>query len=232
MHASTSALRGGAQGHAVHSGLIRAFERDGCVVLRDVATPDQLAHAESFCDAMRSSRAGTRDLLEQAWCGDLARGLRAVPAIRALLGAATTAVQCTLFVKEAGRNWLVPLHRDYSIPVKAQVASPRWSAWSVKQSVVFARPPQEVLRALVAVRVHLEDTGDCNGALHVVPGSHRTEVEGGERSSHFAPRGGALVMRPLLLHASSKVTSGSRRVLHFVYGPPALPNGAEWARAV
>lgn len=42
-------------------------------------------------------------------------------------------------------------------------------------------------------------------------------------------RGGALVMRPLLLHASSKATvSVSRRVLHFVFGPRSLPFGLEW----
>jgi predicted protein tyrosine phosphatase len=42
-------------------------------------------------------------------------------------------------------------------------------------------------------------------------------------------RGGALVMRPLILHASSKATSLSqRRVLHFVFGPPRLPLGLEW----
>jgi hypothetical protein len=46
-------------------------------------------------------------------------------------------------------------------------------------------------------------------------------------------RGGALVMRPLLLHASSKATSlAPRRVLHFVFGPPKLPAGLEWRWAV
>jgi len=36
-------------------------------------------------------------------------------------------------------------------------------------------------------------------------------------------------MRPLLLHASSKAhTPRHRRVLHFVFGPPALPLGLHW----
>jgi hypothetical protein len=39
-----------------------------------------------------------------------------------------------------------------------------------------------------------------------------------------------MAMRPLLLHASSKATGSSRRrVLHFLFGPPALPFGLEWA---
>jgi hypothetical protein len=35
------------------------------------------------------------------------------------------------------------------------------------------------------------------------------------------------------LHASSKATGTSRRrVLHFVFGPRALPYGLEWERSV
>ena len=41
-----------------------------------------------------------------------------------------------------------------------------------------------------------------------------------------ALRGDALVLRPLLLHASSKASGTSRRrVLHYVFGPCELPYG-------
>jgi hypothetical protein len=44
-----------------------------------------------------------------------------------------------------------------------------------------------------------------------------------------AKRGDALLMRPLVLHASSKSSGSSlRRVLHFVFGPQALPYGLAW----
>jgi hypothetical protein len=46
-------------------------------------------------------------------------------------------------------------------------------------------------------------------------------------------RGGALVMRPLILPASSKASSlAPTRVLHFVFGPPELQLGLEWRWAV
>lgn len=212
--------------------LISAFERDGCAVVPSVVTESQLAYAAAYCESMKPSRAGSRDLLEIQWCADIARSLRLLTPISTLMGESRTAVQCTLFVKDPHRNWLVPLHRDYSVPVKAKVASSDWSAWSIKQSVPFGRPPQSVLESLVAVRIHLEDTDASNGALQVVNGSHRSTVTTGKRSSHFVPRGGALVMRPLLLHASSKLVSGNRRVLHFLFGPSVLPDGAEWANAV
>jgi hypothetical protein len=51
--------------------------------------------------------------------------------------------------------------------------------------------------------------------------------QNGEEAAPVA-RGGALVMRPLILHASSKATEPTqRRVLHFVFGPKELPLGVE-----
>lgn len=45
--------------------------------------------------------------------------------------------------------------------------------------------------------------------------------------------GGALLMRPLLQHASSKSSSGKpRRVLHFVFAPRALPQPLRWRWSV
>jgi hypothetical protein len=41
-----------------------------------------------------------------------------------------------------------------------------------------------------------------------------------------------MLMRPLLLHASSRASGASRRrVLHFVFGPRELPFGLAWALA-
>lgn len=212
--------------------LIAEFERDGCAVVPSVLPDGQLARADAHCASVLLSGAGSRDLLTLPWCAEAARTLRSVGAVKLLLGASMTAVQCTLFVKDEQRNWLVPLHRDFSIPVQERVGSSDWSGWSLKQEVLFVRPPRRVLESLVAVRVHLDDTDSGNGGLQVVNGSHRSDVVEGARSTHFVPRGGALVMRPLLLHASSKLAAGSRRVLHFLYGPAALPDGAEWAHAV
>jgi hypothetical protein len=45
--------------------------------------------------------------------------------------------------------------------------------------------------------------------------------------------GGVLMLRPLLLHSSSKALApGRRRVLHFLFGPPELPCSLRWRRAV
>jgi len=148
-------------------------------------------------------------------------------------------VQSTLFVKSIESNWLVPLHQDLSIPLAERAESLGWQGWSEKEDELFVQPPVSVLDSVLALRPHLDDCKERNGALRVVSGSHRlgrlttaeairAKDERGEVCVEI-PRGGAMLMKPLLLHASSKVSIGSvRRVLHFVFAPAELPGGLRW----
>lgn len=177
---------------------------------------------------------GRRDLLDQAWCRSLSDRVRAHPDIAPLLPARMRAVLCTYFEKSTDRNWLVPLHRDIHIPVARHVDHAALRGWSSKEGMLFVQPPREVLDALLAVRVHLDPCGADDGALEVVPGSHRddridADPGGRVRATLAAAQGDALLMRPLVLHASRKATGRSlRRVLHFVFGPERLPHGLAW----
>lgn len=152
-------------------------------------------------------------------------------------------MQCTLFDKAADRNWLVGWHQDLAVPVRDKVMDAACSGWSLKEGMNFVQPPDAVLADMVAIRVHLDDSAAGNGPLRVIPGSH---VQGRLAASDAASqraligevvctvaRGGALLMRPLLLHASSKAeVDMPRRVLHFLFGPPDLPLGLRWHLAV
>jgi hypothetical protein len=72
----------------------------------------------------------------------------------------------------------------------------------------------------------------------VIAGSHSAGRLSGERISTWSkeesvtctvPRGGALVMRPLLLHASSaSAITKSRRVIHLEFAAAELPQGLNW----
>lgn len=148
-----------------------------------------------------------------------------------------------LFEKSPERNWLVALHQDLSIPVGERVRHDALSGWSMKDGNLFVQPPASVLQSLVAVRLHLDDGGPAAGGLRVVPGSHAFGRVGPERAAEIrAERGEAeptvtkgdlLVMRPLVLHASSKARGSTpRRVLHYVFGPPVLPFGLTWPDSV
>ena len=93
---------------------------------------------------------------------------------------------------------------------------------------MYAQPPLRVLESLVAIRIHFEDNDEDNGALQVIRGSHKTNSENKNTIVCRVEAGGAVIISPLILHKSSKLKSGCRRVLHFVFGPYNLPDGASW----
>jgi ectoine hydroxylase-related dioxygenase (phytanoyl-CoA dioxygenase family) len=104
---------------------------------------------------------------------------------------------------------------------------------------VHARPPLEILEALLSMRVQLDACGEMNGPLRVIPGSHRAGEltvaairEWQERVAEVtcvAPRGSVLLVSPLLLHASAPAQSpGHRRVLQFQFTNRELPGGLDW----
>ena len=218
----------------------KRFEHEGFVHLPDIADAGSCGGIARQLEAFDLEGAGSRGILDQSWCIRLAWLVRAHPRIRSLVPTDAVAVQCTLFDKSPEKNWLVALHQDLSIPVKSRVDSTECSGWSEKERQLYVQPPVAVLEQLVAVRIHIDDCPEESGAL---PRSHwegrlsreRAEALRLELGETVVPvgRGGVLVMRPLILHASSKGTSvTSRRVLHFVYGPPLLPLGLEWRWAV
>jgi len=218
---------------------MKDFETLGFALEPGVLTPLQCATACDLVQQSPSLSGGTRSLLQAPWCAAVARDLMRHPRIAPYLPHGAVAVQCTYFEKSAQRNWLVALHQDLSIPVQQRCDADGYTGWSVKEGTVFVQPPLGVLQSLVAVRVHLEDCGPQDGPLHVVPASHAhgllTDAQAAQWRSTTPTQactlavGGALVMRPLLLHASSKATGSSRRrVLHFVFGPGQLPGGVHW----
>lgn len=222
---------------------VSEFKKSGYFVIPSVIDEVMLRRLGAFVGGIASGGAGSRRLLDEAWCAHLAGALRNDARIRSLLPRSAVAVQCTLFDKSPAKNWLVSLHQDLSIPVVSRVDDPGLSGWSEKEGQLYMQPPVSVLEQLVAVRVHIDDCTPANGALRVVPGSHAHGRVDQTKAQHLSQQhgetlvpvgqGGALVMRPLILHASSKaITPAPRRVLHFVFGPPRLPLGLEWRWAI
>jgi ectoine hydroxylase-related dioxygenase (phytanoyl-CoA dioxygenase family) len=222
---------------------VEEFDRQGFTIVESVLSPEQIAATIAHLDSISLDRAGTRNLLDYGWCSELVDILRSHSTIGELLPSNHVAVQCTLFEKTIDRNWLVPLHQDLSIPVRERCEHIHLSGWSHKEGILYVQPPIEVLEKLVAIRVHIDDCNSDNGALRVVPGSHdrgristadiaTLKTDNGEQLC-TVKQGGALVMRPLLLHASSKATNPNhRRVLHFLFGSASLPLGLQWDKVI
>ncbi|WP_225782931.1 phytanoyl-CoA dioxygenase family protein [Xenophilus sp. Marseille-Q4582] len=216
----------------------RQLDHEGWALLPACVAPRSVRALIRVTARRTSHDAGSRQWLAQPACAALAERLRARLAAMGLLPAASAAVQCTLFDKRADRNWLVAWHQDLSVPARAAGRAVR-----LKEGEPFTQAPEEVLRQLLAVRIHLDDCGPLAGALRVVPRSHGAgwldnaqarlwRLREGEQLC-TARAGDVLLMRPLLLHASSRMQAPvRRRVLHFLFAPVPGPVGWCWNRCV
>lgn len=154
-----------------------------------------------------------------------------------VLGGTAELVSATLFDKLPGANWFVPPHQDLFVPISGSTDDSRWTNWSTKGGVKYVEPPVEVQRKMLAVRVHLDECPERNGALEVVPGSHQDRLSEAavalieEDAFQLCPAGpgDVLLMRPLLVHRSRAAELPQRRrVLHVVYSAATLPEGLSW----
>jgi hypothetical protein len=218
-----------------------AIESQGYAVVEN-------AVGASLCDELARAfpageKAGSRRLLEHSVVAEAVAHLRSRSPVASLLPHHAVAVQCTLFSKSDAANWLVPAHQDLGIPVAGRVDDEACAGWSEKEGRLFVQPPVAVLERLLAVRVQLDDAPPRAGELRVAAGSHRlgrlpardVAAVAARRpmKACVVPRAGALVLRPLLVHASGKAPAGVvRRVLHLLFGPPELPYGLRWANTL
>jgi ectoine hydroxylase-related dioxygenase (phytanoyl-CoA dioxygenase family) len=228
---------------------VAAIERDGYAVVGCVLPRQQVdalaarwekAQGVDAVDGQpgHRRRGGVRNLLA-IWppAVELARS-----AIRRwvipILGEDCFVVRGIFFDKTETANWKVAWHQDLTIAVRQAVEVEGFGPWSVKEGIHHVQPPANVLEGMLAVRVHLDDCGAESGPLRVLPGSHRrgrltsgdiSELARSTGHPCLVPRGGLVVMRPLLVHASSAATTPScRRVIHLEFAADRLPGGLQW----
>ena len=187
-------------------------------------------------------RAGARHLMGHPAVERVARDPRLLAIASRFLGADAIPYRATLFDKSPQNNWLIVWHQDTALPLRDRREAPGWSAWSVKGDVVYAHAPASVLSRLIALRLHLDDSAADNGPLRVLPGTHAMGLLSDDEIARLArdvppiacvaPAGAVVAMRPLLVHASSKVESDRpRRVLHIEYAGSLVLDGVELAIA-
>lgn len=190
--------------------------------------------------ARAGQRFGIRNLLS---CVPSLAELLAEPAVRAIVesivGPDARVTRSIFYDKPLRANWQVGWHQDTTIAVCARHEVPGFHGWSVKAGVVHTQPPAEVLARVLTMRIHLDAADEHNGALLVLPGSHRHGLLSEAAADEWVrrheavlcrvPVGGVLLMRPLLLHASAKsLQSTARRIVHLEWAGGALPGGLEW----
>jgi len=220
------------------------IETAGYALLPGFIVLDQLGALRNEVDRLlreSATRGGVRNVLGKSkLLRELADGGAPWRAAEAILGPAVRPTKLTVFEKAARSNWKVPFHQDLTISVSHRCDLPGYGPWSVKDGIQHVQPPLAVLQRVIAVRLHLDETPAGNGALRVLPGTHKLGRISRDRIASLRrqipeaacplPAGGAMLMSPLLLHASSPAATPShRRVLHFEYSDAALPDDLHWA---
>ncbi len=183
---------------------------------------------------------GVRNLLNfSLGIRQLAESRKVKKLVGKVLGESAKPVRAIFFDKTPEANWKVPWHQDLTIAVKEKIETEGFTAWTRKAGIQHVQPPVSILENMLAVRIHLDDAGETNGALKVLPNSHKygrlsaADIQSLRKTNRIeicaAKRGEAFLMRPLLVHSSSSGTSPShRRVIHIEFATENLPNGLEW----
>lgn len=191
----------------------------------------------------------TRELANSSVCKSL---------IEPLLGPNARVVRGIYFDKHKDANWKVAWHQDLTIAVRERprrsspdtstdtntdtaidTAIDGYGPWSLKAGIQHVQPPVWVLENMLTLRIHLDHTDESNGALRVLPGTHTlgrlnaSQIQYWRQHHHpitcTVPLGGAVLMRPLLLHSSTVAGNPThRRVLHFEYSSGYLTNRLRW----
>ena len=142
------------------------------------------------------------------------------------------------FDKPEKSNWFVAYHQDLTISVDKKVEIENFENWTVKQNQFAVQPPKEILEQNFTIRIHIDKTTKENGALKVLNKSHRKgivrtesiEIENEIETICEIKKGGIMIMKPLIFHASSKTTNNERRrVIHLEFSNQKLPNELEWS---
>lgn len=158
--------------------------------------------------------------------------------IKNLLGDGYFVVKSIYFDKPEQSNWFVSYHQDLTISVDKKVEIPGYGFWTVKHNQFAVQPPLKILESIYTIRIHLDNTDGNNGALKVIPKSHLKGIYRPETINWAdeveticsVPKGGIMVMRPLLLHSSDRTTNNKqRRVIHIEVSNVDLIPELNWA---
>jgi ectoine hydroxylase-related dioxygenase (phytanoyl-CoA dioxygenase family) len=219
----------------VFNRVAQGVEEDGFAIVSR-CLPERIV--DHLCSDLDDTKHAQRNLLDVPIVREVAVSEPVKQLVTACLGKGTFAVRGILFNKTPKSNWKVTWHQDKTIAVRKRRDVASFGPWSVKAGVPSVQPPASVMAKMVAVRLHLDDSHEGNGPLRVIPGSHKAgclstqEVAlWGEQPSVVCAvlRGGAILMRPLLVHASSSCSKPEpRRVIHLEFAAEELPSGLEW----
>ena len=146
-------------------------------------------------------------------------------------------IKSIYFDKPPNANWIVNWHQDITINVEGNTSEIGFSKWRKTKSRIAVQPPLKIIENIFTIRIHLDDCSEKNGALRIIPKSHRkgiinskvikSELDGIKICE--VKKGGILIMKPLILHSSKRSENQmNRRIIHIEFSSINLPKGLEW----
>lgn len=227
------------------------FYTNGFAILDNIYTTDEV---EEMLEQVSHANPAKETFRKSADLFAIRQFLKEVPAtintifnnnlasvLKPLLGDKYFVVKSIYFDKPPTSNWYVPYHQDLTISVDKKLQLNGFECWTTKQNQFAVQPPVDILENIVTVRIHLDDTDENNGALKVVPESHSKGIYrpdtidwSVEREvSCNVPKGGIMLMKPLLLHSSGRtINEKRRRVVHIELSNKELPEALNWSERI
>lgn len=220
-----------------------SFEKDGVEIRKALLPGEIIESVKSDIDleSAKLQKYGVRNLEKRfSSISRLAGDDELLSMARSLLNGSVSLVRALFFDKTPDKNWFVTWHQDKTVTLNKQTDTAGWGPWSIEDGVHHVQAPVSVLNKMVTFRLHIDPADEENGCLKVIPGSHKygilkqTEIDELVSSSIAVPcvveAGDAVIMRPHILHKSSKAKQPNhRRVVHLEFSSFELPDGAAWA---
>jgi len=224
------------------SKLLDQYSRDGYCLLKHAIASDTIYRLLEELKPLQQSQSayGVRNLLSKA--DFIKQFVNSGPIrniIEPFIGKPAIPVRAIFFDKIPNANWNVAWHQDTTIAVDARAELEGYGPWSMKDGVIHVEPPENILKNLLTLRIHLDPTDNENGALRVIQGSHLKGrlsskeilalVESSQVRECLANPGDILIMNPLLVHSSRKSRNPShRRIIHIEFSSSSLPPQINW----
>jgi len=219
------------------------FEKDGVEIRRALISSDTIKSviADINLENNKLKKYGVRNLEKKFQSiSKLANDETILSIARNLLNDQVSLIRAIFFDKTPGKNWFVTWHQDKTVTLNKKITLDGWGPWSIKDEVHHVQPPIAVLNSMVTIRIHIDPSDENNGCLKVIPGSYKRgilkqkDIDELVLNARAVPciveASDAVIMRPHILHSSSKANEPShRRVVHLEYSSYALPDGASWA---
>ena len=205
---------------------MRSFQNDGFEIHPAIFSLKEIAELRKEASRLQEE-SGTACVRGISKRSDLISRLSFSEKLTELLPEELSPVRSILFDKTPEENWPVLWHQDLTIAVQEKVEINGYGPWSIKNGIPHVQQPVELLRNMVTLRIHLDDTPKENGALIVMPKSHllgKGPAENiREQTSESAitcecTAGDVLLMSPLLFHSSKRSEKPDRRrIIHIEY---------------